>query len=294
MNWESLKYVLAAGRAQTLLGAADLLGTTHTTVGRRIRASEEELGVRLFDRTSNGLFPTLAGQELIDVAERLEAEVLAAESRIVGQDARLHGPLRVSVLDYCFWSFRDAFESFIHRYPSIELTLTATEDQVSLVRREADVVLRLTDSPAENLFGRRLGTMQFAVYASSELVKKIGADAPLEAYPWLGWDERLDNRWFETWLKDNAPGARTVLRIDENAILRREAIRSGVGVFFLACLEGDALEGVQRISAPHFERGLWLLTLSELRHTSRVHAFFGHMVEAISASSEHGLLSKPT
>lgn len=290
-DWETLRHILAAHRSKTLLGAAKDLGTTHTTVGRRIRACEEALGVRLFDRTPNGLFVTLAGQELVDVAEKLESDMLVAESRIIGRDVQLRGPLRVSILDYCFFSFRAPFESFMERYPSIELTITATVDQVSLTRREAEVVLRLTNKPDEHLFGRRLGKMEFAVYGSTELIQRIGPDAPLSDYPWIGWDERLDNRLLDAWLKEHAPGAKIVLRIDENAILRREAVRSGIGVFFLSCLEGDSIDGIERLYSPQFTRGLWLLTLPELRHTNRVQAFFAHMTQALSDQSEFGLLS---
>ncbi|MCA9565772.1 MAG: LysR family transcriptional regulator, partial [Myxococcales bacterium] len=58
MNWDDLQYVLAVSRGSTLSNAAQTLGVTHTTVGRRLRAMEESLGTRLFDRTPDGFAVT--------------------------------------------------------------------------------------------------------------------------------------------------------------------------------------------------------------------------------------------
>lgn len=282
VNWDDLRFILAAARTRTLSGAAAQFGVTHTTVGRRIRACEEKLGVRLFDRQPDGLHATPAGQDLVELAERVEADVLSAESRIMGRDAELRGPLRVSMVDFCFWGIHDVFASFLNRYPSVELTLTATLDSVSLTRREADVALRLTDHPPENLVGRRLGELTFAVYGSASLVQRIGSNAPLGEYPWLAWDERLDGRWIHDWLDHNAPGAQIVMRVDESALLQRQAVSSGIGVFFMPCCVADAEPDLHRLSPVHFRQALWLLTLRELQHTSRVRAFMDHFGDALA------------
>src|SRR5690606_20873769 len=200
----------------------------------------------------------------------------------MGRDAELRGPLRVSMVDFCFWGIHDVFASFLNRYPSVELTLTATLDSVSLTRREADVALRLADSPPENLVGRRLGELAFAVYGSDSLVKRIGPDAPLGEYPWLAWDERLDGRWVHEWLAQHAAGAQVVLRLDESALRQRQAITSAIGVFFMACCVGDADPNLRRLGPVHFRQPLWLLTLRELQHTSRVRAFMDHFGDALA------------
>ncbi|HMR76258.1 MAG TPA: LysR family transcriptional regulator, partial [Polyangiaceae bacterium] len=93
MDWDDLRFILAAARARTLSGAAAEFGVTHTTAGRRIRACEERLGARLFDRQPDGLHATPAGQDLVELAERMESEGLAVESRIMGRDAELRGSL---------------------------------------------------------------------------------------------------------------------------------------------------------------------------------------------------------
>ena len=78
MEWDDLRYVLALKRNPTLAGAAADLGVAHTTVGRRLRAAEKALDVRLFDRTPEGLVATPAGCDLAEVAEAMERDIMAA------------------------------------------------------------------------------------------------------------------------------------------------------------------------------------------------------------------------
>jgi DNA-binding transcriptional LysR family regulator len=94
-------------------------------------------------------------------------------------------------MELVFRAFRGSFTSFTARYPSVALTVTTTDDEVSLTRREADVVLRITNKPARAPRGAARGAMQFDAYAARSLVARVGEGAPLGAYPWIHWDERL-------------------------------------------------------------------------------------------------------
>lgn len=279
MDWDDLRYVLAIARDRTLSRAAERLKATHTTVGRRLKTIEQTLGVRLFDATPEGYVATAAGREVIESAERVEAEMLGLEARVLGQDAQLEGKLRVSTLDLLFRAYHQAFTSFCERFPRVELTITTTDAEVSLLRREADVVFRLTNTPPEYAIGKRLAEVPFALYASRALVERVGATASLSSYPFIHWDERLNPRWLDAWIAENAPGAKISLRIDSNMTVLRDLIRAGLGVHFLARFEGDPDPSLVclRDADPKFNRGLWLLTLNELRTTSRVRAFMEHM-----------------
>ncbi len=287
MSWDDLRYVLEISRHRTLSGAADALGVTRTTVGRRLKVLQAQLGARLFDRTPEGLLPTPAGDELAAAAERMESHALAAAGKVMGKDARLTGKLCVSTLDFIFSGFRDVFTSFMQRYPSVELTLTTPNEAVSLTRREADVVVRLGNAPPDYLVGRRLGRIMFAVYASRDLVDRVGEDAGLGSYPWVGWDERRDSRWLVAWLEENAPGAELIIRIDSFWVMR-DLISGGIGVHFMPCFMADRDPDLVRISdiQAQFGRDLWALTMPELRDTSRVRTFMDHVVEGMKAHAD--------
>jgi len=287
MDWDDLKYVLAGVRGGSLVDAARTLGVAHTTVGRRIKTLEDQLGVRLFDRTPDGLIPTAAGEDLAAVAERVEADVQSAEGRLLGRDAQLRGKLHVSTVDVLFTCFDEAFTSFIDRYPHIELTLGISREPVSLARREADVVLRVSNAPPETLVGRKVGQLQFGVYAARSLVERVGEGAPLKAFPWIGWDGGKNFRWFERWLEAHAPGARIVMRLDDR-LLMAHAIRTGIGAQILPCVLADPDPELVRIAPldEAFHLNVWLLTLAELRTNSRIRAFMDHMAEALLAGRD--------
>lgn len=286
VQWDDLRYALALSRGGSLSGAAELLQVSHTTVGRRLRALEEGLGARLFTPTPEGFVATPVGAELVATAARIEAEVFALEARAMGCAEGLEGPLRVSAMELVFRAFREAFTSFTARHPGVALTVTTSDDEVSLTRREADVVLRLNNRPPEHLVGRRVGSLQFDVYAARALVARVGEGAGLGAFPWIHWDERLNMTWLDAWLAEHAPGARVAIRVDLSAAAMHELIAAGVGVQFLACVEGDADPRLQRIgpSDPFARRDLWVLTLPELAEAPRVRAFTEHLAQQLRAT----------
>lgn len=288
MEWDDLRVVLAVARERTLVAAGAALGVSHTTVGRRLRAAEARLSVRLFDRTPDGLSPTVAGHDLVAVAESVEAEVLALEGRLLGRDARLRGSLRVATMDIVFARFGADFARFTARYPEVELTVLASDREASLTRREADVAIRMSNTPPDTLVGRRVGRVRFAVYGSAALVEAIGEDAPLERFPWLLWDRRLDMRWLDDWLAHHAPGARTALRVDMTSTQLQQAVAAGLGVTFLSCFAADGDPALRRVGPvrAEFGRYLWLLTMPDLRQSGRVRAFMDHIGDALTAQRE--------
>ena len=285
MDWDDFRYVLAIYREKTLSGAAAALGVTRTTVGRRLKQAEDRLGVRLFDRSEDGLAATTAGEELASTAVRLEEEIQVTSGRLLGRDAELRGRLRVSTVDFVFAGFPDVFTTFVQRYPGVDLTVNVTNEPVSLARRDADVALRIGNSPADRLLGRRVGRLHFEAYAARSLVEQLGPGASLAAFPWLHHDERSDGRWLDGWLAKNAPGANVVFRSDDYAV-RRRALSAGVGAHFLPCFDGDADPKLVRIGARLREeaRDLWVLTLPELHGNRRIRAFMEH---AHSAFKQH-------
>lgn len=262
--------------------AGEALGVTHTTVGRRLRSIETQLGVRLFERTPEGCVPTEAGRDLTSVAERVDVDLKVIEARIRGRDSELSGPLDVSTLDILFQRYRPIFASFAERYPAIELRMSTTTDEVVLSRRDADIVLRMSNTPPEYLVGRKVGRMEFAVYGARDLVAQAGPEPRYSDLPWLHWVERMNYKWLDYWLAENAPGARVALRIDNNLVMQ-QALEAGIGVHFLPIVQGDAHGDLTRVgpALEGYGRDVWLLTLRDLRSNSRVRVFMDHFREEL-------------
>ncbi|MCP5080995.1 MAG: LysR family transcriptional regulator, partial [Alphaproteobacteria bacterium] len=95
-NWDDLRVLLALGRTGSIAQAARKLGVNQTTVTRRLEQCEARFGTRLFERVRGGVHPTDAGQDLMAHAERVEREVLAAQSRLSGLNQRAEGTVRLT------------------------------------------------------------------------------------------------------------------------------------------------------------------------------------------------------
>src|SRR4029079_18895249 len=98
MQWDDLRIFLAVAREGSISGAAKRINVQHSTVSRRIKALEQQLGTRLIERKASGYELTSAGEELKLAAIKMEVEVLEVEGALGGEDDRPTGVLRVSAI----------------------------------------------------------------------------------------------------------------------------------------------------------------------------------------------------
>jgi len=287
MDWNDARFALALARHGTLSAAAAALSTSHTTVARRVQALEDDVGSALFAKHGGQFVVTDAGADLVETAERLEGEVSRLQTRIRGQDTQLQGELRVATMDILVPQLTPVLQSFQRKHPDVDVTLIVGDDHASLERRDADVAVRMTNTPDDHLIGRVVGEVPFAVYAQKQLAKRVQGrrktPAPLERFPWLHWDKRLHMAWLDGWLEAQAPGAQIALRVDVSSSVLQELVASGVGVHHLACHMGDADARLVRIADvdARWTRKVWLLHLRELRQQRRLRAFVAHVVGAL-------------
>ncbi len=97
IDWDDVRYFLAIARGGSVRAAAERLGVNHATVLRRIALLEQRLGARLFDRLPSGYRMTAAGDDVLGLAEQMEASSNQLEARILGRDQGVRGPLRVTM-----------------------------------------------------------------------------------------------------------------------------------------------------------------------------------------------------
>jgi DNA-binding transcriptional LysR family regulator len=91
MEWDDLKHFLAVARCGSLTEAARGLKSSPATVGRRVAALEDQLGIRLFDRKLTGYSLTESGEAIRLKAEEMEQAVWSIEREAFGRDLRATG-----------------------------------------------------------------------------------------------------------------------------------------------------------------------------------------------------------
>ncbi len=279
VDWEDLKFFKALADAGTLRAAGDLLGVHPSTVTRRMEQFERRLGVRLFNRHPTGLKLTDAGHELLESADRVEVEIQDVERRLAGRDDSLTGEIRVTLPDVVASGFlmRD-LRRFNERYPGVRVEIIPSYEALDISRREADVAIRVTSNPPEQLVGRRIGRSASAPYASLDYIEGLD-EIDLARCDWIGWGDVVD---ISPWVDGAVPTqvcARTRLR---SILLQLEAARAGMGVAVLPCSLGDGEPRLQRLAEPwqNPEHDIWILTHPDLRSAARIRAFMEHVTEA--------------
>ncbi|MGA1858935.1 LysR family transcriptional regulator [Azospirillum sp. 11R-A] len=283
-NWDDFRYLLAVARHGSLSAAARVLGVNHSTVLRRVTALEQAMGARLFDKLPGGYVLTAAGDEMHRVAQKMEEDLAAANRLLSGRDTRISGSLRVTTVDILtLYVLPRHIAAFRRRHPDLRVDLVAAEASLNLTRREADVAIRATTSPPENLVGRAVSGLAFAVYGGAGYLEEAGTGGDLDRHPWVGLDESFDHTNLAHWMKRMVPAGSVRYRVNSVAG-SVEAVRAGIGLGLLPCGVVDRDPAFRRIGEPVQEADakLWLLTHEDLRHMGRVRAFLDFMADALT------------
>jgi len=283
VNWDDLRVFLAVARSGSISGGAKQLDLQHSTVSRRVRKLEQDLGARLFDKVSSGYQLTPAGENLMQAAVRMERELLEVDGQLAGGDLKPSGPLRVTAIDnMAITVLMPMFTGFSRRYPDVTLNLAISNSDVSLAQREADVAIRLTNTPPDTLIGKRVATVSSAIYASPAYIEQVRSDGGEPQ--WLGVECCC---FHKAWTKQASGGQQHRFVVDDT-LLTQAALREGMGVSILPCFMGDSDLGLRRYEdpRPEWDLGLWILLHPDLRRTARVLAFRDFMTEAIQAEQD--------
>tara|TARA_R110002049_G_scaffold247690_1_gene422175 strand:+ start:13202 stop:13933 length:732 start_codon:yes stop_codon:yes gene_type:complete len=236
----------------------------------------------------SGYFPTPAGEELVAIAEEMEELLGDGERRVAGQDVKLKGRIRVSVsATLLSYVLVPAIAEFAKTYPDIELELITTFDLLDLARREADVAIRISDNPPEELVGRRLVRVGRAIYERKNLGKEgsVGSkEQTISPAHWIGWSPSSASSPQQTSSVSDFPVKMVIT--DPNSTVK--AIAEGFGVSMLPCYIGDQEPAIRRKPPARTESAtdLWVLTHKDLRNVARIRAFVDYISAAIETNRE--------
>lgn len=181
MDWNAIKVFAAVCETGSLVKAADRLGVSHATVFRHMASFERQVGTRLFDRVKGRYVLTPAGTEMRDISAGIINAFEEVDRRIAGRDEAASGTVRLTAPR----SFADTvlpryLGDFTREYPAISIELLVSNQELNMSDRSADVALRVAREPPEHLWGRRLLSIGWAIYASSGYLKENGVPADVK------------------------------------------------------------------------------------------------------------------
>ncbi len=293
IGWADFQLVLEVARQGSVAKACMTLGSTHSTVLRKLDAIEKRLRTRLFERNHGRYVLTPAGHEIEQAARTFEPLAMLAETRVRGQDMRPMGDVRVAVssilleqlLPGVLVQFRSAF-------PDVRIELVASREHVSLSRRDADVAIRVADQVPEWLVGRKLTDLRFKVYG----LRRGGGQTALRSLSslteqgrWIGFERDARELKFDRWLANEVPDSSVVLRVDSFSHALK-MVQAGLGIALLpSFLESDNPQ-LQPLTGTiaELDTPLWLLTHPELKNMMRIkvllRAFGPALAHAVQAT----------
>ena len=287
IDWDDVRFFLAVARGGSVRAGAEQLGVNHSTVLRRLSQLETSLGAQMFERLPSGYRLTVAGQDVLEMAEEMAAASNRLQSRVLGRDQHAGGLLRVTMTPMLATHLlMPDLAEFARLHPEIEVEILSSDEPVNLTNREADVAIRVVYDQGAlplNLHGLKGPELFGGIYLSADLLAA-----------WRARPERLA-RWV---LKDHdglpasirdgeIPIAEIPFRTPE-AGAHIAAVRQGVGMSSLPCFVGDADPLLVRAPGTglHMHGTLWLLTQGETRKTKRVQVFNDFIARRLGAHAD--------
>jgi DNA-binding transcriptional LysR family regulator len=219
----------------------------------------------------------------------MDEAALAAERKVAGRDLEPSGEIWATTTDSLLMGLlAPLFTQFRQKYPGILMDVAVSNQLFNLTRREADVAIRPSNQPPENLIGRPLTTIGQAVYGHRSLGLKPGASIKSLAHqPWIGAGPRLQDSAVDQWMDKHNLKAACVYRVD-TLVSILSAIRSGMGLAVLPCYLADNEPDIIQLTdpIPELEYGLWFLMHPDLRGVVRIHALMDFLTDAVRAQKQ--------
>ncbi len=270
-HWDDLKTVMHLVRGGSLANAADALGVSYTTVARRVKRAEDNLGVKLFDRLADGYQATEAGEVVARKAAAMEVEEHDLLRNLIGSERAVSGSLTITAPQLlCTTHLMPVFKEFKARYPEVEMHVNSDSALLDLNRREADLAIRVSDAPGDSLTGRVLARQESAAFANAEWAEKIAAGVN-EPVPWII-PERIPTA-FKKYVPA-MPSENVILRSDD-MLTMVEAARAGLGAVVLPVFLGSNAPDLEQIPLykPMPFPEIWAVAHRDIWRSARVTAF---------------------
>ena len=286
IDWDDVRYFLAAAQEGSVRAAAKRLGVNHATVLRRIAQLEQRLGAQMFEKLPSGYRLTEAGGEVLELAKEMETSSHKLETRVIGRDQSVRGLLRVTLTPILATHLLvPDFTDFARLHPDIEMDILTTGELANLTNREADVAIRVVYDRKTlplNLHGIKGPEVFGGVYMSRDRLDALraGGQDPMR---WIV----ISMHGIPDWAVAGEVHTTAIPFRTSDAAAQIVAIRQGLGLGTLPCFVGDADPMLARVPGTdmHLYGTLWILTQGETRKTARVRLFTEFVSRRLAAAA---------
>jgi DNA-binding transcriptional LysR family regulator len=292
-DWALVKSFVAVLDAGSLMGAARRLGAQQPTLSRHVAELELQLGAPLFERTGRGVVPTAAALAIADAARAMEAGAGALGQALARQRDRPGGTVRVSTSEVAAsYLLPPVIAALQAEEPGIQIELVVSNQISNLLRREADIAVRMVRPAQASLIARKLADLAIVAAAHRSYLKRAGTPRRPEdllQHRLIGYDR--DDTIVRGFAKLGVPILREqfALRTDDQLAYGR-LVAAGAGIGFVAEYNLRHWPGVvpllPMLQIPPLP--CWLAVHREIRGSALVRRVYDFLAEALPRELAHG------
>lgn len=282
LNWDNLRVFLVVARKQSALEASSTLGMDNSTITRRIKRLEQEMGCLLFERTPQGHRLTAAGHRLLEYVEQIESTLARVDAEIGGGDHVLTGQVRLGATEGLGSFFlAPHLTRFCERHPAMSVELLAVPRFVNLSHREADLAINIERPQSASHVTCKLTDYRLQLYATRgylEAHPPIKRLEDLAQHPLIGYVDELAFSEELRYREQLAPGAYAPFR-STSIVAQLQATRQGRSLGILPCFLGSTAEDLIPVLPGVAEviRSFWLTAPADRRELARVRALWDYL-----------------
>lgn len=286
-SWELYGTFLEVMRGGSLSAAARALRLAQPTVRRRIEQLERSLGTVLFTRAQNGLVPTDAALAMLPHAEAMAATAKALARSVSAPAGAERGTVRVTTSEIVGVEVMPpVLEALREAHPRIQIELVLSNRTQDLLRRDADVAVRMVAPTQAALVARKVGVVGLGLFATESYLAKHPpprSPAQLREHALVGADR--ERRIIDALAAAGIPTTPGdyALRTDSD-LAQLAAVRAGVGIGVCQLPIAARSPELRRVLPElAFELEVWVVTHEDLRGVRRVAIVFDHLVDHLRA-----------
>lgn len=288
-DWSLVQSFLAALDRGSLLGAARALNASQPTIGRHIAELESQLGVVLFERTGRGLLPTAMALQLAESARAMEAGAHQLARSVSGAQAGAGGTVRITASQPVACALLPpVLARMRQQLPDVQVELVASNEVTNLLRREADIALRMVRPDQASLVAKRIGAVRLTACAHRDYLRRKGVPRQppdLLQHELVGNDRHEDIPQGFAAMGYPVEREHFAFRTDD-LMAYWEAVRAGLGIGFVAAYllrkDPDVVPVLPQLPLP--ELPIWLTVHREIRTSHRIRAVYDFLAQEVPAA----------
>lgn len=285
IEWELWRTFLAVLEAGSLSGAARELGIAQPTAGRHVAALERALGTVLFTRSPTGLIATVAAEALRRDAAGMRSTAAALARTAVS--TRAVGTVRLAASEIVGVELLpDILATLAREHPALEVELVLSNRVQDLLRREADVAVRMVRPAQDALVARRVGAIEVGLHAHADYLARRGTPCTVDelaGHTLIGVDQSSPH---VRAIAGSLPWIDTIgfgLRADSD-LAQLALIRAGAGIGFCQAGFAGREPALVRVlkTAVSVSMEMWIAMHEDLRSSARCRIVFDALVAGLS------------